>query len=248
MAEEATRNVVSLDDENIVQASVNYFKGQKDQKYRIRIPDISSILMYRQHYVNDVGFMRCLQDRDEECPICKMVDDPITRFKTNILVYNTTTSDGTLPEDLNYVSVMPQVMRFGIKMFSVLRAKHKKFASKGGLGSIDLILTCTNEAYQHFDVEDDSVCASLENPRLKSMAEKIMKEKFIDFNTYRDRDLKFLTPIQQKVYVEKATGVVQAAPKTEAETEDPNLADAEKILNAPESESDGVGQSVKDLI
>ena len=129
------------------------------------------------------------------------------KFKANIIVYNTTTEDGTPPEDLNYVSLSPQVFRFGIKMWNLLRTKHKKFAKKGGLSSIDLIMKCTNGQFQHFDIEDDSECLVLSDERLKKMFEAA-KQKFSDFKN--DIDLKFATSSQFKVWMEKATGKAQS--------------------------------------
>jgi hypothetical protein len=221
--ESKVRNVVSLDDEGVVQGQMPYFKAAKDQVTRVCIPDISKILVYSQHFVQDGGFVRCLKDKGEDCPMCKLVDDPVTRFKVNMIVYNTTTQDGSVPEDLNYVSIEHKVFRFGIKMFAVLRQKHKKLAKTGGLGSVDLTLTCTNDQYQHFDVDDQKECLILEDERLKAMAAKLMKDKFIDFDNARDRDLKFPTPVQIKKWLEVATGQkqdgVDATLKNEQEVE-----------------------------
>lgn len=197
---------VSLDDENVVPTMQPVFKGQQDHVYRIHFPEPNKVMMYNQHYDDNAKFIRCLKDRGEECPACAQVSEPIMKFKANIIVYNTTTEDGTAPEDLNYVSLSPQVFRFGSKIWNLLRAKHKKFAKQGGLAAIDLILKCTNGQFQHFDIEDDTQCLVHADERLSGMFEKA-KKKFTDFKN--DIDLKFATPAQVKVWLEKATGKAQ---------------------------------------
>ena len=244
MSEKNFKGTVSLDDDGIVQKSINYFKGVKDQSYRIYLPDISGILMYRQHFIENLGFMRCLQDRGEECPICKSVDDPITKFKANIIVYNTTTTDGTLPENLDFVSLNAQVLKFGIGLFSALRAKHKKLAKSGGLSSHDLIIKCVNEQFQKFEVDDCSECLAIENDRLKKMVDSMIKNNFVDFSEYKDRDTKFLSPLHEKDYIAKALGIKPIPVKEQDGGEE------DKTPPAPlaQSESDKVGGNVSDLI
>ena len=210
---------VSLDDDQVVPASQPVFKGQQDHFYRIHFPDPNKIMVYRQHFEDNAKFIRCLKDKDEPCPACEQVSESTMKFKANIIVYSTTTEDGTPPEDLNYVSLSPQVFRFGIKIWNLLRTKHKKFAKQGGLASIDLILKCTNGQYQHFDIEDDANCLVNVDERLKGMFEKA-KTKFTDFSN--DLDLKFPTPAQFKVWMEKATGKVQSI---QEEVQDQDLSD-----------------------
>ena len=118
-------NFVSLDDDKVVPVSQPIFKGQQDHYYRIHFPEPNKVVMYNQHFDENAKYVRCLKDRGEECPACEQVSDPTMKFKANIIVYNTTTEDGTPPEDLNYVSLSPQVFRFGIKMWNLLRTKHK---------------------------------------------------------------------------------------------------------------------------
>lgn len=241
---ETIKNTISLEDDGIVQKSINYFKGVKDQSYRIYLPDISGILMYRQHFIDGIGFMRCLQDRGEECPICKSVDDPITKFKANIIVYNTTTTDGTLPDNLDFVSLNAQVLKFGIGLFSALRAKHKKLAKDGGLSSRDLIIKCVNEQYQKFEVDDCGECLATENERLKNMVATMVKNNFVDFSEYRDRDTKFLSPLHENEYIAKALGIKPISVKEQ------DAGEEDKTPQVPLSQSapDKVGGAVSDLI
>lgn len=203
---EVRKNIVSLDDDGVVKQSNPVFKGQQDHYYRIHFPEPENIFMFNQHFDDDAKFLHCLQDKGETCPACEKVGPPIQKFKANIVVYNTTTEDGTLPEDLNFVSLSPQIIKFGSKMWNAFKTKHKKFAKQGGLKSIDLILKCTNGQFQHFEVEDDTTCAVRENDRLKAMFEKA-KSKFADFHDPNDFDNRFPTPTQVKTWVEKASGI-----------------------------------------
>lgn len=212
--------VVSLDDDTIVKQAPPTFKGQQDHFYRVHIPNPEMVFMYHQHFdENAKKFLHCLRDKGEECPACEKVGEPTKKFKLNLIVYNTTTEDGTAPDDLNYVSLTTNVWKFGSKIWSVLRTKHKKFAKSGGLKGIDLILKCTNGQYQHFDIEDDSTCLINESDRLKSMFEKV-KQKFADFNDPDDYDNKFPTKRQVEEWLASATGQSVQLPSEDGQGDD----------------------------
>lgn len=244
------KNTISLDDDDVVVSTTPLLKMAKDQKVRIAIPAIDNIAMYSQHFAEDAGFIRCLADKGEPCPACKMVDDPVKRFKINILVYNTTTSDGTPPEDLNYVSMTHNILRIGIKEFGIIRSKHKKVIKKGGLGMIDLILTCTNDQFQHHDYEDCEECLWREDERLGKMAKSIIDNKFIDFENSRDRDFKYPTPVQLKKWLEKATGqkVETKDGKQQAKSDADAKAEAEKLLEEVSNSQETPQGNIKGLI
>ncbi len=239
------KNTISLDDDSVVMAQVPLLKMAKDEKKRIAIPDIGNIAMYAQHYAENIGFIRCLGDKGEECPACKLVDEPVRRFKINILVYNTTTDDGTPPEDLNYVSMSHAILRIGIKEFAIIRAKHKKLAKKGGVPMVDFILTCTNDQFQHKDYEDCEECLWREDERLGKMAKNIIDNKFVNFEESHDRDFRFPTPLQLKTWLQKVTGQKieskQQDAKSNAEVEKEADALLDSIAKSQESPQGNIG-------
>lgn len=243
---------VTFDDENIVRQKLNYFKATEGQKYRIRIPLMGGIFMYSQHYsdAENAGYIRCLKDKDPDayCPMCDKVDEPVTKFKINILEYVGVDSDGMLPEDLSGVSIVPKVLKCGIKVFTAIKNKHRKLSRVGGVTNVDLILECTNGQYQHLSVDDaNDGCPTLEDPRLKAMADKLIAEKFINFETYQDRDSKFPTETQVQNWMRIVTGKESNLPKPEkSSAKQQNSREQEPEL--PEADTKAEGDNLlKDL-
>ena len=239
---------VSLESEIFSEQKMNYLKLSGNQYQRIHIPDISGILMYNQHYSEEegAGYIRCLKDKGEPCPICENVNEPVTKFKINVLVYNTNTEDGTEPDDLSMVTMVPKVWKCGLKILSQLKAKHKKVAKKGGLPAIDLILHCTNEQYQHVDIEDCDEALCIKDARLKQLSDKC-KTQFVNFETVNDRDLKFPTPMQLQRWLKAVTGQSTEGPKKPVKKDEQQTQSIEEIENLDENPSVSEEDLMKDL-
>jgi hypothetical protein len=241
--EAKNKDLVGLDDPTVVKDKAPIFKAQQDKYYRIHIPDVSKIFKYSQHYHEEAKFARCFLDKEASCPICDLGLTPTLKFKVNMLLYNTTTEDGTLPEDLNYVSLTNQVFRFGSKVWTSLRAKHKKNAKLGGLTKIDLILKCTNGQYQHFDIEDYPECAIAESERLQKMA-KMAISKFEDFLSPDNLDARYLSDSQLKIYLARVKNI---PPNMTAKEELDSIEQELKIVQEVE-DLETPDQNLEDLI
>lgn len=197
---------VSITDTDAIPNHAIVFKGKKGEVYRVLFPQPENIFMYSQHFTEGGKYIRCLSDAEQPCPMCQHVGPPITKFKANIVVYNTATADGGAP-DLDFVNMNHYVYRFNSKTFKELSAKHKKLAKRGGLKGTDLIFTCTNDQFQHFTIDDANDYDKpvvIMSERLKKMY-KIIKGKFV-LKWQEDRDARFPTPVEVRTWLTKSTG------------------------------------------
>jgi len=201
------KQFVSFDDESVQLGNGIVFKAEKESVTRVYFPEPKNIFMYSQHFDgkddgNNAGFIRCMADAGKPCLACQYHKPPIRRFKTNMIIEATGTTDGSVPNAM-FVVLSHRVFRFGDKSFGTLRAKDNKFKSQGGLAAVDLTLKCTNDAYQHFDIDDAGLCIIFTDERLKAMYE-VIKKQFVDFT--KDRDARFPTDLEMRNWVAKATG------------------------------------------
>lgn len=179
---------VAWDDNSLKLTELTFFKGLKDQSQRIFILTERPQLM-RIHYHD--GYFKCLStygkdsdgeiERTEEADCCKSKGAPQLRFGVVVCVFDTK-RDGSLkeiykknPADLGYEL---SIWLFGEKTFKNLKTKN----SEWNLKEHDLLVTCTNEKYQHLEIELMKATWTTQNTKLGTKIKR-------DFDLFRFKDV-----------------------------------------------------------
>lgn len=187
MSENQQSNEIGWSDSSLKFSERTFFKGIKDQKNRIRIVT-DKPKMARIHYHD--GYFLCLskyetvegaQTRTKTEKCCELVgQEPALRFGVVVAVYDTM-KDGTIknvyktkPEAMDFEL---QIWIFGEKTFQNLKAKHQEW----DLTKHDLIVACTNEQYQHLDIDVTKSTWAIDSPAL---GDRIKRE----YDLYRYKD------------------------------------------------------------
>ena len=152
----------SFGDKSAIMPRFDKFRFKDDEiNKKKRIVFLSKkVIKESVHYIEGVGYRKCLSAKGENCPACVKGLRPSDRFGTHILEYYTD-MDGNISSPFGYtVKPFPFGNGKGNGTFSVLAGIHKALGD--AMYSQDFLVSCTNPKYQTLSFLPVGTCGLLE--------------------------------------------------------------------------------------
>lgn len=156
--------VVDIEDEAVAsKTEFDFFKGVKNKVERIAIPDLKSIGVARQHFIENAGSVLCRSEYQRQVTegtdgrkiysevmvkkagCCELMGESSKRFACPIVVF-VTNPKGELVKPVDFAM---KLWMFAPARFSVIQGIHKEFP----LTKHDLKVSCTDVQYQKMDIQ-----------------------------------------------------------------------------------------------